>query len=170
MGAVKRAGAGDGWETGMKRGFAILIAAMLLAAPAAAGFEDAARAFDAGDYQAAVSEWRRLAEAGDAHAQATLGGLYLAGTGVLLDPERAAVWYRLAATQGHATAQLNLGDLYVRGTGVPRDLVEAYVWLGRAARQGRAWAQARQDEIAQAMTAEERAQADCRLASLAFGD
>ena len=166
MGAVKRAGAGDGWDTGMKRGFAIGIAAMLLAAPAAAGFEDAARAFDAGDYQSAISEWRRLAEAGDAHAQATLGGLYLVGTGVPLDTGRAAAWYRLAAAQGHATAQLNLGDLYARGLGVPRDLVEAYVWLGRAARQGRVWAQARQAEIAQAMTAEERARADCRLAAL----
>jgi len=153
----------------MRRGFAIGIAAMLLAAPAAADFEDAARAFDAGDYGAAVTEWRRLAEAGDAHAQATLGGLYLVGTGVPLDPVRAAAWYRLAAAQGHATAQLNLGDLYARGLGVPRDMVEAYVWLGRAARQGRVWAQDRQAEIAQAMTAEERARAECGLAAPAPG-
>lgn len=143
---------------------------MVLSTPAAAEFKDAARAFDAGDYGAAVAEWRRLAEAGDAEAQATLGGLYLVGTGVPLDFAQAAAWYRLAAAQGHAMAQLNLGDLYSRGLGVPRDLVEAYVWLGLAAHQGREWAKSRQAEIARAMTAEQRAKADCRLTALPFSD
>ncbi len=154
----------------MRRGIAFAFAAMVLSAPAAADFKDAARAFDAGDYRVAVTERRRLAEAGDAEAQATLGGLYLVGTGVPLDPARAAEWYRLAAAQGHAMAQLNLGDLYSRGLGVPRDSVEAHVWLGLAAGQGRVWAKKRQAEIARGMTAEARAEADCRLAEMLPGD
>ncbi|MEE8500127.1 MAG: SEL1-like repeat protein, partial [Kiloniellales bacterium] len=56
-----------------------------------------------------------------------------------------------------------LGDLLSRGLGAPHDLVGAYVWLSLAAEQGRRWPARRREEIAQDMTAEQRAQAEARL-------
>ena len=112
-----------------------------------------------------MAAWRPLAEAGDAEAQTALGGLYLAGTGVALDPAEAARWYRLAAEQGDPVAQLNLGDLYSRGHGVGRDLVQAYLWLSLAAAQGRRWADRKRREITPLMTASQRAEADRLIAA-----
>ena len=144
----------------------LALAALLLAAGvpgAGADFAEGLAAFDAGDYQGALEVWQPLAEAGDAEAQIALAGLYRGGLGIPADLAAAARWYRRAAEQGEAVAQLNLGDLYSRGAGVPRDLVQAYLWLSLAAAQGRRWADRRRQEVAPAMTAAERAEAE-RLA------
>src|SRR3546814_8317016 len=50
-----------------------LALASMLAAPALADVKDGVDAWQAGNYQAAVAEWRPLAIAGDADAQFTLG-------------------------------------------------------------------------------------------------
>lgn len=140
------------------------LAAVLLFAlcglPARADFAEGLEAFDGGDWAAALAAWRPLAEAGDAEAQTALGGLYLTGAGVAVNPAEAARWYRLAAEQGDPVAQLNLGDLYSRGAGVRRDLVQAYLWLSLAAAQGRDWPERRRREILPAMTAAELAEAE----------
>ena len=128
-----------------------------------ADFIDALAAFDAGDYATAFQEWHALAEAGEAEAQVALAGLYLAGHGTGADAAEALRWYRRAAERGHAIAQQNLGDLLSRGVGAPHDLVGAYFWLSLAAEQGRRWPARRREEIAQVMTAEQRAQAEARL-------
>ncbi len=49
-------------------------------------------AFDAGDYATAFEEWRSLAHAGEAEAQAqvALAGLYLAGQGTRADAVRSS--------------------------------------------------------------------------------
>jgi len=125
---------------------------LLRSPPAWADFADGLRAFDAGDYAAALAAWQPLAEAGDADAQAALAGLHLQGLGVAGDAARAAALYRQAARQGHVMAQLNLGDLYRRGIGVRRDPIEAYRWLALAAGQGHPWAQARLAELAQTLS------------------
>ncbi len=132
----------------------------LWAFAAKAGFEEGLEAFDGGDLETAVAEWRPLAEAGDIEAQVALAGLYLSGTGVPLDPATAARWYRLAAERGDPVAQLNLGDLYAKGLGVGRDLVQAYLWLSLAIAQGRRWPAARRAEIARLMGPEEIARAE----------
>lgn len=124
-----------------------------------ADFADGLEAYDGGDWAAVLAAWRPLAEAGDAEAQTALGGLYLTGTGVAVNPAEAARWYRLAAEQGDPVAQLNLGDLYSRGSGVGRDLVQAYLWLSLAAAQGRRWPERRRQEFLPAMTAAELAEA-----------
>lgn len=126
---------------------------------ARADFEQGLEAFDGGDLEATVAEWRPLAEAGDIEAQVALAGLYLSGAGVPLDPAEAARWYRLAAERGDPVAQLNLGDLYSRGLGVRRDLVQAYLWLSLAIAQGRRWPETRRAEIVPFMSPEERARA-----------
>jgi TPR repeat protein len=110
-------------------------------APAHADFFDGMEAYRRGDYEAALREWRPLAQRGDAETQ------YLLGT-ILEDPEaeqwdeaRAAEWYRRAAEQGHAGAQARLGLMYEEGRGVGRDDAAAVHWYRRSATQGLATAQ-----------------------------
>ncbi|MDO9367290.1 MAG: SPOR domain-containing protein [Sphingopyxis sp.] len=86
-----------------------LIAASMLAAPAQADVKDGVDAWQAGNYQAAVAEWRPLAIAGDADAQFNLGQAYKLGRGVPTDLVQAESWYRRAAKQGHLQAEDNLG-------------------------------------------------------------
>jgi TPR repeat protein len=100
------------------------------------GFE----AYQAGDYQTALTEWRIAATQGDALAQYSLGRLYNNGTGVLQDDVEAAKWYRLAAEQGDAYAQNSLGVIY-GGEGVLQDDAEAVRWYRLSAEQGYALAQ-----------------------------
>jgi uncharacterized protein len=75
----------------------------------------------------------RLAERGNARAQARLGFLYEYGRGLPQDFALAAMWYRRSAEQGNADGQHLLGLLYNKGRGVPENLVEAYKWLNLAA-------------------------------------
>lgn len=135
-----------------------------------ADFADGLRAFDAGDYAAALAEWRPLAESGDVEAQVALAGLYLDGLGVRRDVAEAARWYERAARQGSLVGQFNLGDLYAEGRGVRRDLVEAYVWLSLAAQQDHRWSEDRRSEIARTMSDEQIAAAEERLRTLRSDD
>jgi uncharacterized protein len=77
----------------------------------------------------------RLAERGDAEAQAKLGWMFLTGRGVPQDFYKAAKWYYFAASQGHREAQFQLGLLYNKGQGVMRDYVLSYLWLNLSASQ-----------------------------------
>lgn len=86
-----------------------LAMAPMLAAPAHADVKDGVDAWQAGNYQAAVAEWRPLALAGDADAQFNLGQAYKLGRGVPADLTQAEAWYRRAAKQGHLQAEDNLG-------------------------------------------------------------
>ena len=64
-----------------------------LAAPAAADYEAGVTAYRQGDYALALREWRPLAEAGEAGAQAGLANMYRAGLGVAQDSGEALKWY-----------------------------------------------------------------------------
>lgn len=89
--------------------FALPLIAAAMAAPAFADVKDGVDAWQRGDYQAAVAEWRPLAVAGDADAQFNLGQAYKLGRGVPTDLAQAEGWYRRAAKQGHLQAEDNLG-------------------------------------------------------------
>ena len=102
----------------------------------AADFDKGMTAYRSGDYQAALAEWRPLAESGHAAAQNNLGFMYAKGRGVAQDDAKAIAWYRRAAEQGHSKAQLSLGLVYAEGKGVPQDDAEAAAWYRRAAKQG----------------------------------
>jgi TPR repeat protein len=150
---------------------AILLSSMLIlmlgvAAPARADFMAALAAYDAGEYAAAFTEWRRLAAQGDAESQVALAGLYEAGLGAPRDDRAAARWYREAALRGHRIARLNLGELYAQGRGVGRDRVRAWYWLGLAAADGSVWARDRQAGVARRMTDAERQRARAMLESV----
>ena len=60
----------------------VVLAAIALASPAWAGFDAGVEAYKAGDYGAAMREWRPLAERGDGRAQHNLGILFNYGQGV----------------------------------------------------------------------------------------
>jgi hypothetical protein len=101
------------------------------------------------DFGPVISRWRRMAEAGDAAAQAMLGAAYYAGFGVPMDPKEAVQWIRAAADHGHVRGQYALGELYLAGEGVPRDVPEAIKWFRLAAAQGDASAQLKLGTLAE---------------------
>ena len=79
---------------------------------------------------------RRVAEAGDPIAQASLGLRYYRGQGIRKDLAEAFRWTKRAAEQGEARAQSNLGFYYMNGEGVGRDPGQAARWWREAASQG----------------------------------
>jgi TPR repeat protein len=101
-----------------------------------ADFESGLKAYNAGDYAAALREWQPLADQGAPHAQYNMGLLYARGEGVGRDFAKAADYYRKAADQGIVEAEYNLGVLYSNGQGVPKDDAEASKWFLKAAQQG----------------------------------
>lgn len=111
---------------------AIVLAALLAAAPAAADVKAGVDAWDRGDFSAAVAEWRPLAIAGDADAQFNMGQAYKLGRGVPIEPNQALEWFRKAADQGHLQAQ----DNYGLGLYVANRRAEALPLLERSAARG----------------------------------
>ena len=94
---------------------------VLAVAAAHADYDSGKKAYDAGNYAAAMREWRPLAEAGDADAQWGMGLIHRFGRGVAVDEEEAVKWYARSARQGHMYAQHALGVMFDFGLGVPRD-------------------------------------------------
>ena len=109
----------------------------LASAPASADVRTGIQAWEKGNYEAAVKEWRRLAEKGDADARFNMGQAYRLGRGVPADLVIARAFYQQAAAQGHHQAQANLGlILYESG-----DRAGALPWLRKAADNGDARSQ-----------------------------
>ena len=126
----------------MKHLTIILAFLMTLSSPVAAqDFDKGLAAYEAGDYGAAVKEWKPLAEQGNVAAQYNLGIMYSNGQGVIQDYKEAVKWYKLAAEQGHTNAQYNLAVMYDDGQGVLQDDREAIKWYKLAAEQGDAKSQ-----------------------------
>lgn len=125
----------------MKSGWwAVGASALLLSAPAAAQDESVKAGVDAyerGEYQTAVDQWRGAALRGNADAQFNLGQAYKLGRGVPIDLKLAEDWYRKAALQGHEQAEANYG-LALFENNKRRDAVQ---WLQRAVARGDARAQ-----------------------------
>ena len=89
-----------------------------------------------------VAKWFSLAsEQGDADAQYYLAFMYLHGTGVHEDVEKAEELLRSAAIQGLPHAQVTLGKLWEHGIAGRISSKEAVYWYAKAAEQGDAYAQ-----------------------------
>jgi len=99
-------------------------------------FATGQEAYNTGDYETALAEWRPLAKSGNADGQFGMGLLYGNGYGVELDDFQALKWYVLAAGQGHAKAQCNIAVMHANGWGVPQSDEEALKWYSLAAEQG----------------------------------
>ena len=97
----------------------LLVGLLLIPALGWADFQAGQDAYERGDHDTALKEWRPLADQGDVKAQFNLGVMYQLGQGVPQDYAEAAKWYRLAADQGFAPAKFNLASMYIKGQGVP---------------------------------------------------
>ena len=109
-------------------------------------------AYNRGDYQAALREWRPLAEQGDADAQVNLSHMYHEGRGVAQSDAEAVKCYTLAAQQGNAMAQFNLGVMHYQGKGVLQDNIYAHMWWNISASLGNEYASRSSEITAEIMT------------------
>jgi len=100
-----------------------------------ADYSDADKAYEAGDYAQAFTEYKTFAERGDARAQVNVGWMYYNGEGVRQDKALALVWYHKAAEQGDVTSIFNLAYGYEHGDGVQQDLNESGRWYAKVAEQ-----------------------------------
>ena len=88
----------------------------------------------------------------NAHAQYSLGVLYINGWGVPRNYGQAPYWWESAAGQGLADAQFKLGSLYTTDQSVPKDLVQAHMWFNLSSANGRIFAANERDYFAKWMT------------------
>ena len=72
----------------------------IVSLPASASFDSAVEAYEAGNFTVAYTEFRRLAELGDASSQRNLAAMYARGEYVEKDLIEAWAWASLAAEQG----------------------------------------------------------------------
>jgi uncharacterized protein len=134
----------SGWLNALVMGLLMAVVETAFAGP----IEDGASAYQKGDYETALNQWRPLAEQGDAEAQRSLGQMYDFGRGVAKDEAQATLWYRKAAELGNAGAQYRLGLKYIYGRKpTPGDVVIGLSWFEKAAYQGDVSAQARLGEL-----------------------
>lgn len=98
-------------RTGLSIAAAVALAAPLPAQQSLTGpsVEAGFAAWQTGDYDAAVRNWRPLADRGDADAQFNLGHAYRLGRGVPQNLTLAEQWYERAARSGHMEAQAMYG-------------------------------------------------------------
>ena len=129
----------------------VMAGVLLLLSGMASGadLEAGRKAYESGDYETALGEFRPLAEQGIAEAQVSLAHMYARGDGVPRDKSEAVKWFRAAAKTGHAEAQhlLGLMLMYNPRPGTPEDEAEAIEWFRRAAEQGYSLAQANMGEL-----------------------
>jgi len=116
------------------KGLAAAVALFGASAPARAqqGVKSGIDAWQHGDYAAAVSIWRPLAEKGDSDAEFDLGQAYRLGRGVSVDLAQAQLWLEKAANAGHLDAQTTLG-LLLFDSGNRSGAIR---WLKKAAERG----------------------------------
>ena len=81
-----------------------LVATLLAVLSARAEFDAGQRAWDAGDTNEALIQWRAGAAAGERLSMLALGRLYVQGLGVIQDYVEAHKWLNLAASRGEAAA------------------------------------------------------------------
>lgn len=123
------------------------LATALVALPPAATAQDFDKGyefFQTGNYEAALKEWRPIAEQGNVLAQFSLGILYynyFKADGALKDAKEALHWFRAGAEKGQPNAQTMLGVMHYGGKGVLTNTIEAMRWFRLAAFQGDALAQ-----------------------------
>lgn len=104
-------------------------------------FPAGAADYRSGDYVAAFSRLKPLAESGDASSQYYVGLMISNGQGVPKDEALAFQWFEKSAKQGYAKAQNALGEMYVQARGRPLDYDQAQFWFRKAANQRLAIAQ-----------------------------
>jgi len=91
------------------------------------------------NYSEAVKQFQKVANKGNANAQAKLGYQYLNGSdGVPENYAKAVECFQKAADQGDASAQCNLAYMYLNGMGISQNYAKALELFQKAANQGNA--------------------------------
>jgi TPR repeat protein len=103
------------------------------ASAAVTALDTALAAYEAGDYRAARTQLKPLADRGSAVAETLLGVMAAKGQGGRADQAAAAGWWLRAANRGYAPAQLALAKALADGKGVTPDREAALVWAELAA-------------------------------------
>ena len=137
-----------------------LALSVLLALPAVADFNAGMEAFEQGDFERALREWRPAANDGMVEAQYNLALIYYYGKGIPVDFERAHQWYLRAAEQNYPRAQYRVAEMYEKGEGIRKDPIQAYFWFRLAGTEKYSDARKRRRIVAKGMTPEQIAYAD----------
>jgi len=120
------------WMLAATASLAMSAAALAQAQVDAPSVQGGIQAWQAGNYDEAVRNWRLLADRGDADAQYNIAQAYFLGRGVPQNANLAEQWFERAARQGHQDAQANYGLLLFQN-GRRR---EAMQWIEPAANRG----------------------------------
>ena len=116
--------------------FPLLIAIYAVFSSINVAAEGAASAYQRGEFDVALKEFRYQAERGDHIAQNNLGVMYLKGRGVDINYAEARHWFEAAAESELPGAMFNLGIMNLRGYGQPVDAAAAARWFRHAAELG----------------------------------
>ena len=98
--------------------------------------QNAVADYNAGNFVAARSEFRRAAEKGSRLAEFNYAMMLLNGEGGPADVDEGKKWLRRAADANMTHAQYVYGKMYDDGEFVEKDPAEAHRWFLRAASQG----------------------------------
>ena len=93
-----------------------------------ADFEKGLKAFNNGDYKAALSNWKPMAEKGVSNAQYNVGLMYHNGLGVTQNYNEAYKWLLESSEQGNLNSIRLLSTMYALGNGIPKDFLKSYMW------------------------------------------
>ncbi len=107
----------------------LLTFAIIPVAGASAGYEEAKKAFDERQFEAAFDGFTKAAEDGHMMAQYYLGVMYATGRTLPRDDVTAYKWFMKAALQGHPISQGNIGTMKLNGRGTEFDLTGSYFWF-----------------------------------------
>lgn len=148
-------------------GAALLVGA--IAQPAFANMEEAVKALQAGDVNAAEKELQVLAKERDPRAQFLLG-LYVYGNAEskLFDLNKAAPLLLDASERGYLPAMIPLAGAYAEGKGVPKSLIEAYKWCAIAEKWNVPNAQLALDQATRELKPDELEKAKAAAAAYQF--
>lgn len=95
-------------------------------------FNTGLEAFKRKQFDTARTQFRPLAEAGEARAQYYMGIIHLRRS----ETQKAIRYFKLSAAQGVRSAQYNLGVIFAKGDGVEQDFETALKWYAMAGAKG----------------------------------
>ncbi len=148
---------------------AATLALVVIAQPAAAGFEEGLKALQAGDATTAEKELLPLARERDPRAQFLLGFyIYGGAESKLFDINKAAPMLLDAAERGYLPAMIPLAGAYAEGNGVPKSAFEAYKWVAIAERWNVPNANLALEQAARDLSPDEVAKAKAAAQAYAF--
>jgi TPR repeat protein len=146
-----------------------LAALGLVAPPALAGIEDAAKALQAGDMAQAEKDLQVLVKERDPRAQFLLG-LYVYGNpdSKMFDLNKAAPLLLDASERGYVPAMIPLAGAYAEGKGMPKSLFDSYKWLAIAERWNSTNASQLLEQVGRELKPDEIEKAKAAAASFTF--